>query len=110
MILEIVVFMRILRASLPLVNPADRSRAQISSETDLARGRTTDRRKKRDRCVGSGNGWFVVSSEQGGRRMASKEKGKIFPHFWYAKDAEEAAKFYAATFPNSRVDNVTSLM
>jgi predicted 3-demethylubiquinone-9 3-methyltransferase (glyoxalase superfamily) len=34
---------------------------------------------------------------------------KIFPHFWYAKDAEEAARFYASIFPDSRVDRVTAL-
>jgi len=34
---------------------------------------------------------------------------KIFPFLWYAKDAEEAAKFYASVFPDSRVDRVTSM-
>jgi predicted 3-demethylubiquinone-9 3-methyltransferase (glyoxalase superfamily) len=42
--------------------------------------------------------------------MGAKGRAKIFPHFWYAKDAEEAAKFYASIFPNSRVDSVTPLM
>jgi predicted 3-demethylubiquinone-9 3-methyltransferase (glyoxalase superfamily) len=40
--------------------------------------------------------------------MASS-KTKIFPHLWYAKEAEEAAKFYASIFPNSHVDLVTPL-
>ena len=35
---------------------------------------------------------------------------KIFPHLWYAKEAEEAATFYASIFPDSRLDRVTSLM
>jgi predicted 3-demethylubiquinone-9 3-methyltransferase (glyoxalase superfamily) len=35
---------------------------------------------------------------------------KIFPHLWYAKDAEAAARLYASIFPDSRVDKVTSLM
>ncbi len=35
---------------------------------------------------------------------------KIFPHLWYAKEAEEAASFYASVFPDSRVDKVTALM
>jgi predicted 3-demethylubiquinone-9 3-methyltransferase (glyoxalase superfamily) len=35
---------------------------------------------------------------------------KIFPHLWYAKEAEEAAHFYAGIFPDSRVDRVTALM
>ena len=35
---------------------------------------------------------------------------KIYPHLWYAKDAEEAAGFYASIFPDSRVDRVTPLL
>ncbi|WNG53902.1 VOC family protein [Archangium gephyra] len=42
--------------------------------------------------------------------MASKGKSKIFTHLWYAKEAEEAARFYASIFPDSRVDQVTSLL
>jgi predicted 3-demethylubiquinone-9 3-methyltransferase (glyoxalase superfamily) len=34
---------------------------------------------------------------------------KIVPHLWYAKEAEEAAHFYASIFPRSRVDRVTPL-
>jgi len=34
---------------------------------------------------------------------------KIVPHLWYAKEAEEAAQFYASIFPDSRVDRVTAL-
>jgi predicted 3-demethylubiquinone-9 3-methyltransferase (glyoxalase superfamily) len=34
---------------------------------------------------------------------------KIFPFLWYAKEAEEAAKFYASIFPDSRVDRVTAM-
>lgn len=41
--------------------------------------------------------------------MTGKASQKIFPHFWYAKEAEEAASFYAATFPDSRVNRVTAL-
>jgi len=36
-------------------------------------------------------------------------KAKIYPFLWYAKEAEEAAKFYASIFPNSRVDRVTAM-
>ena len=36
-------------------------------------------------------------------------RAKIFPFFWYAKEAEEAAKFYASIFPDSRVESVSSL-
>jgi predicted 3-demethylubiquinone-9 3-methyltransferase (glyoxalase superfamily) len=34
---------------------------------------------------------------------------KISPFLWYAKDAEEAAAFYASVFPDSRVVRVTAL-
>lgn len=34
---------------------------------------------------------------------------RIFPFLWYAKEAEEAANFYASIFPDSRVDRVTSM-
>ena len=34
---------------------------------------------------------------------------KIIPHLWYAKEAEEAAAFYASVFPNSRVKRVTPM-
>ncbi len=40
----------------------------------------------------------------------AKASAKIFPHLWYAKDAERAAQFYASIFPDSRVDRVTPLM
>jgi predicted 3-demethylubiquinone-9 3-methyltransferase (glyoxalase superfamily) len=42
--------------------------------------------------------------------MAPIPNAKIFPHLWYAKEAEEAARFYASIFPDSRVDRVTPLM
>ena len=34
---------------------------------------------------------------------------KIVPHLWYVREAEEAARFYASVFPDSRVDRVTTL-
>jgi predicted 3-demethylubiquinone-9 3-methyltransferase (glyoxalase superfamily) len=37
------------------------------------------------------------------------QRAKIFPFLWYAKEAEEAAAFYASIFPNSRVDRVTAM-
>jgi predicted 3-demethylubiquinone-9 3-methyltransferase (glyoxalase superfamily) len=33
-------------------------------------------------------------------------RAKIYPHLWYAKDAEAAARFYTSLFPDSRVDRV----
>jgi len=42
--------------------------------------------------------------------MTSKGRSKIFTHLWYAKEAEEAATFYASIFPDSRVNRVTALM
>jgi predicted 3-demethylubiquinone-9 3-methyltransferase (glyoxalase superfamily) len=41
--------------------------------------------------------------------MTTKPLQKITPHLWYAKEAEEAARFYASIFPDSRVDRVTAL-
>lgn len=38
-----------------------------------------------------------------------KNTSKIIPHLWYTKEAEEAARFYASVFPDSRVDRVTKL-
>ena len=34
---------------------------------------------------------------------------KVVPHLWYVREAEEAARFYASVFPDSRVDRVTTL-
>ena len=34
---------------------------------------------------------------------------KITPFLWYAREAEQAAAFYASIFPDSRVDRVTTL-
>jgi predicted 3-demethylubiquinone-9 3-methyltransferase (glyoxalase superfamily) len=39
--------------------------------------------------------------------MALKGSSKIFTHLWYAKEAEEAARFYASIFPDSRLDRIT---
>lgn len=41
--------------------------------------------------------------------MPATPRVKIFPHIWYAHEAEEAARFYTSIFPNSRVDRVTPL-
>jgi predicted 3-demethylubiquinone-9 3-methyltransferase (glyoxalase superfamily) len=41
--------------------------------------------------------------------MAITGSSKIRTFLWYAKEAEEAARFYASIFPDSRVDNVTAL-
>lgn len=42
--------------------------------------------------------------------MPPRVASKIFPHLWYAKEAEEAARFYPSIFPDSRIDRVTPLM
>ena len=34
---------------------------------------------------------------------------KIYTHLWYAKDADQAAAFYASIFPGSRVERVWTL-
>lgn len=41
--------------------------------------------------------------------MESRTGGKIFPHLWYAREAEEAARFYVSIFPDSQVHRVTTL-
>ena len=40
----------------------------------------------------------------------AKTGTKIYPHFWYPREAEEAARLYASIFPDSHVDRVTTLM
>jgi len=42
--------------------------------------------------------------------MAVKGRSRIFTHLWYAREAEEAARFYVSIFPDSRVDRVTPLL
>lgn len=41
--------------------------------------------------------------------MTAKSIRKIVPHLWYTKEAEEAARFYASSFPDSSVDRITPL-
>jgi predicted 3-demethylubiquinone-9 3-methyltransferase (glyoxalase superfamily) len=41
--------------------------------------------------------------------MSKPPQQKIVPHLWYVREAEEAARFYASVFPDSRVDRVTTL-
>src|SRR5918994_5804689 len=41
--------------------------------------------------------------------MTLQRGSKIFPFLWYAKEAEEAARFYASVFPDSRVDRVSTM-
>ncbi|XXX79342.1 DUF1428 family protein [Sorangium sp. So ce134] len=54
-------------------------------------------------------GFEVLFDTSGEERKASTRVQKITPHLWYAKEAEEAARFYASIFPDSRVDRVTAL-
>jgi predicted 3-demethylubiquinone-9 3-methyltransferase (glyoxalase superfamily) len=42
--------------------------------------------------------------------MIAHGRSKIFPHLWYAREAEDAARFYTNVFPDSRIDNVSTLM
>jgi predicted 3-demethylubiquinone-9 3-methyltransferase (glyoxalase superfamily) len=39
----------------------------------------------------------------------ARARAKIIPFLWYAREAEQAAKFYASIFPDSRVDRVTAM-
>ena len=41
--------------------------------------------------------------------MALNRKAKICPFLWYAKEAEEAARFYTSIFPDSKIDKVWTL-
>jgi predicted 3-demethylubiquinone-9 3-methyltransferase (glyoxalase superfamily) len=41
--------------------------------------------------------------------MSKPAAQKIVPHLWYVREAEEAARFYASVFPDSRVDRVTTM-
>jgi predicted 3-demethylubiquinone-9 3-methyltransferase (glyoxalase superfamily) len=41
--------------------------------------------------------------------MAQSLTAKIVPFLWYATEAEQAARFYASVFPDSRVDSVTAM-
>lgn len=41
--------------------------------------------------------------------MSTVSRPRIFTSLWYAKDAEEAAAYYASIFPDSRVERVTVL-
>ena len=41
--------------------------------------------------------------------MSKPVTQKIVPHLWYVREAEEAARFYASVFPDSRVDRVTTM-
>lgn len=41
--------------------------------------------------------------------MAKRALTKIVPHFWYVKEAKEAAQLYVRIFPRSRIDRVWSL-
>ena len=42
--------------------------------------------------------------------MAIQGRSRIVTHLWYAREAEEAARYYASIFPDSRVERVTPLM
>jgi predicted 3-demethylubiquinone-9 3-methyltransferase (glyoxalase superfamily) len=46
---------------------------------------------------------------RGDPAIATTRRARIFTHLWYAKWAEEAARFYASIFPDSKVDRVTVL-
>lgn len=41
--------------------------------------------------------------------MSQSPVQKIVPNLWYTREAEEAARFYASVFPDSRVVRVTTL-
>jgi predicted 3-demethylubiquinone-9 3-methyltransferase (glyoxalase superfamily) len=61
---------------------------------------------------GVGLGKTRVRIDQSSKEVVAMAKAsvqKIVPHLWYVREAEEAARFYASVFPDSRVDRVTAL-
>jgi predicted 3-demethylubiquinone-9 3-methyltransferase (glyoxalase superfamily) len=54
-------------------------------------------------------GFEVILDTSGELNAPSAKLQKITPHLWYNKEAEEAARFYASVFPDSRVDRVTAM-
>jgi predicted 3-demethylubiquinone-9 3-methyltransferase (glyoxalase superfamily) len=41
--------------------------------------------------------------------MMAMIKQKIVPHLWFDREAKEAAEFYCAVFPDSRITSITTL-
>jgi predicted 3-demethylubiquinone-9 3-methyltransferase (glyoxalase superfamily) len=41
--------------------------------------------------------------------MSQSSMQKVVPFLWFAKEAAEAARFYASVFPNSHVDSATPM-
>jgi predicted 3-demethylubiquinone-9 3-methyltransferase (glyoxalase superfamily) len=41
--------------------------------------------------------------------MMATTRPRIFPHLWYANEAEQAAQLYVSIFPDSRIDRVSTL-
>jgi predicted 3-demethylubiquinone-9 3-methyltransferase (glyoxalase superfamily) len=77
----------------------------------VGRSRTTPPER-----AGPSRGWHPSVAGQRSYVRATKEadmakvtQAKIFTFLWYATGAEEAARFYASIFPDSRVDRVTPL-
>jgi hypothetical protein len=101
--------------------PAEPSRAASAiARARLYSPRCSSVRESRDearRSSGRGEGLReTIQSTHGAEATRTEESTwppkaatKIFTHLWYAKHAEEAAKFYASLFPDSRVDRVTAL-
>src|SRR5690606_30422563 len=96
--------------SLPRVDPArPRSswlRRRVAS-WNTVRGASRPHEQSRRAAIGRRRGSRARDRRHG---MATKVSTKIFPHLWYAEGAEEAARFYASIFPDSRVDRVTTLL
>src|SRR5258708_13892113 len=54
---------------------------------------------------------ILVASRPPGTKMTamSTQLQKITPFLWYAREAEEAARYYASIFPASRVDRIVAM-
>jgi predicted 3-demethylubiquinone-9 3-methyltransferase (glyoxalase superfamily) len=61
----------------------------------------------RERRLPGGQTWIRGSIEWEHDMTMVKIKQKIIPNLWFDREAEEAAKFYASVFKNSKVGPVT---
>jgi predicted 3-demethylubiquinone-9 3-methyltransferase (glyoxalase superfamily) len=89
------------------LNLAERRRRSSSSAARSGGRPALERRAKRrpDRVD------FPLAVRTPGAKMAamSTRLQKITPFLWYTKEAEDAARFYASVFPDSRVDRVVAM-
>lgn len=42
--------------------------------------------------------------------MTVTHRARIYPHLWYAREVEAAARFYVSIFPDARIDRITTML